>query len=142
MSNIYLIGNTSEDRKAIAASLQKFLPFTILEMDEAVERVECMSISEVVEKKGEEEIQNAKTALIKIVSKQNNQIISCDDQVLLNEENISVMRETGTVVKLVSGENINDNGNGGEIIVNTKDMGTADVASEIVKQLALAGRLN
>ncbi|MCR4694945.1 MAG: shikimate kinase [Pseudobutyrivibrio sp.] len=172
MSNIYLIGFMGTGKSAVGKQLQKFLPFVFVDMDEAIARVECMSIPEIFEKKGEEGFRDAETALLKILSKQDNQIISCGGGVVLRDENIDIMRKTGTVVRLTSRpelvyERINRNNlrplakgksleeikemmdsrekqyqKAAHFTVESSEEPVDVVVSEIVRSLALADRLN
>ncbi|MCR4567108.1 MAG: shikimate kinase [Pseudobutyrivibrio sp.] len=172
MNNIYLIGFMGTGKTTVAKNLQKFLPFQLVEMDEAIERVEAMTIPEIFEKKGEEGFRMAETQLLSIISKEKNQIISCGGGIVLKPENISIMKETGTVVRLTSSpeviyERVNRNSNrplvqgkdlseiqkmidsrekyyadAADIVVDSGINTPEEVASEIIKQLALNGRLN
>ena len=172
MNNIYLIGFMGTGKTTVAKNLQKFLPFQLVEMDEAIERVEAMTIPEIFEKKGEEGFRMAETQLLSIISKEKNQIISCGGGIVLKPENISIMKETGTVVRLTSSpdviyERVNRNSNrplvqgkdlseiqkmidsrekyyadAADIVVDSGINTPEEVASEIIKQLALTGRLN
>ncbi len=172
MNNIYLIGFMGTGKTTVAKNLQKFLPFQLVEMDEAIERVEAMTIPEIFEKKGEEGFRMAETQLLSIISQEKNQIISCGGGIVLKPENISIMKETGTVVRLTSSpeviyERVNRNSNrplvqgkdlseiqkmidsrekyyadAADIVVDSGINTPEEVASEIIKQLALNGRLN
>ncbi|MCR5195195.1 MAG: shikimate kinase [Pseudobutyrivibrio sp.] len=172
MNNIYLVGFMGTGKSTIARRLQKFLPFQIVEMDEAIERVEAMTIPEIFEKKGEEGFRKAESQLLAIIAKEKNQIISCGGGIVLKPENIAIMKESGTVVRLTSSaetifERVNRNNNrplvkgkglsdiqkmisdrekyyadAADIVVDSGEQSPDEVASEIVKQLALAGRLN
>lgn len=172
MNNIYLIGFMGAGKSAVARKLQHFLPFQIVEMDEAIERIEGMSIPEIFEKKGEQGFRTAETQLLSIISKEKNQIISCGGGIVLNPENVEIMKSTGTVVRLEASPEIiykrisNNNRrplaqgksleeikdmiaaredsykNAADITVKSDDNSIENVASAIVKELALKGRLN
>ena len=172
MDNIYLIGFMGTGKSTVAKCLQKFLPFTVLEMDDAIERIEAMSIPEIFEKKGEDGFRDAESQLLKLISKEKNQIISCGGGVVLRQENIDVMKSTGSVVRLIASpeiiyERVCKNQNrplaagksldeikslinsreesyvkAAEFVVDAGNMSPDEVTSEIIRQLALAGRLN
>ena len=172
MNNIYLIGFMGTGKTTVANNLTKFLPFTVLEMDEAIERVECMSIPEIFSKKGEQGFRDAESQLLKIISQQNNQIISCGGGIVLRQENVDIMKSTGSIVRLVASpeviyERVSRNNkrplasgksldeikammeerepmykNAAEFVVDSSEKDSTEVASEIIKQLALAERLN
>ena len=90
MNNIYLVGFMGTGKSTIARRLQKFLPFQIVEMDEAIERVEAMTIPEIFEKKGEEGFRKAESQLLAIIAKEKNQIISCGGGIVLRKENTMI----------------------------------------------------
>lgn len=172
MNNIYLIGFMGTGKTTVAKNLTKFLPFTVLEMDEAIERVECMSIPEIFSQKGEQGFRDAESQLLKIVSQQNNQIISCGGGIVLKQENVDIMKSTGSIVRLVASpevifERVSRNNkrplvvgksldeikalikerepmyqNAAEFVVDSSEKDSTEVASEIIRQLALAERLN
>ena len=172
MNNIYLIGFMGTGKSTVARKLQKFLPFQVVELDEAIERVEAMPIPEIFEKKGEDGFRNAESQLLAIIAKEKNQIISCGGGIVLRQENIDTMKNSGTVVRLdaspeviyervsrndrrplVKGKSLEDvkamiegreeaYKNAADITVDAGTLNPDEVASEIVKQLALAGRLN
>ena len=172
MNNIYLIGFMGTGKSTVAKKLQRFLPFQVVEMDEAIERVEAMSIPEIFEKKGEDGFRNAESQLLSIIAKENNQIISCGGGIVLRQENVDTMKNSGTVVRLdatpevifdrvnrndkrplVKGKTLEDikkmisdreeaYKNAADITIDASTLNVDEVTSEIVKQLALAGRLN
>ncbi|MBE5910179.1 shikimate kinase [Pseudobutyrivibrio sp.] len=172
MNNIYLIGFMGAGKSAVARKLQHFLPFQIVEMDEAIERIEGMTIPEIFEKKGEQGFRTAETQLLSIISKEKNQIISCGGGIVLNPENVEIMKSTGTIVRLdaspeiiykrISGNNRRPLAagksldeikemisareeyykNAADITVKSDENSIENVASDIVKELALNGRLN
>ena len=172
MNNIYLIGFMGTGKSTIAKKLQRFLPFQVVELDEAIERVEAMTIPEIFEKKGEDGFRNAESQLLSIIAKEKNQIISCGGGIVLRQENIDTMKNSGTVVRLdaspeviyervcrndkrplVKGKRLEDvknmisdreeaYKNAADITVDAGTLSPEEIASEIVKQLALAGRLN
>ena len=94
MNNIYLIGFMGTGKSTVAKKLQRFLPFQVVEMDEAIERVEAMSIPEIFEKKGEDGFRNAESQLLSIIAKENNQIISCGGGIVLRQENVDTMKNS------------------------------------------------
>ncbi len=100
MDNVYLIGFMGTGKSTVASSLSKFLPFQVIEMDDTIERLEEKKISEIFESKGEEAFRTMETSLLRVLSSQNNQIISCGGGIVLKEENIELMKKTGTVCLL------------------------------------------
>lgn len=133
MNNIYLIGFTDSGKKEVASKLQKFLPLQILNLNDAIERVEVMSLSEILSKKGEEALRAAESQLLSIISRENNQIIVCDEGIVSRKDNIDIMTATGT---LIGADDSFD------IAIDINNLNEDEMASEIVKQLALTGRLN
>ena len=173
MENIYLIGFMGTGKSTVAKELAKLLPFRIVEMDETIEMLAGMPISQIFESKGEETFRIMETQFLNAISKEKNQIISCGGGIVLKEENVEMMRTTGTICLLDASaktvyDRINSNPNrpllkdkksvddykkmmdsrkeayknAADIKVNVDDLTPAEVASELVKELALTGRLH
>ncbi|MCF0130232.1 MAG: shikimate kinase [Pseudobutyrivibrio sp.] len=100
MNNIYLVGFMGTGKTTVASEIQKFLPFQVVEMDSAIEALAAMSIPMIFEKSGEEGFRKTESMLLEVISKQKNQIVSTGGGIVTVENNISVMKESGTVIWL------------------------------------------
>ena len=100
MENIYLVGFMGTGKSTVAKELSKLLPLNIVEMDACLETLAGMPISKIFEEQGEEAFRKMETMFLQAISQEKNQIISCGGGVVLKDENIDIMKKTGTVVLL------------------------------------------
>lgn len=102
MKNIYLIGYMGAGKSMVSAELSKKLPLKLVEMDLAIESLCAMSIPEIFATMGEEGFRQQETMLLKQLSQEENQIISCGGGLVLRQENVDIMKATGTVILLTA----------------------------------------
>jgi len=100
--NIFLIGFMGTGKSTVAGFFSKKYAMEIVEMDETIAEREGRSISDIFAEKGEEYFRNLETEYIKGLKKHKNQIVSCGGGVVLREENVSLMKECGSVVLLTA----------------------------------------
>ena len=172
MENIYLIGFMGTGKSTVAKELSQVLPLRIVEMDEAISTLAAMSIPEIFEKRGEEAFREMETQFLNAISKENNQIISCGGGVVLKDENIDCMKNTGVVIllearpetilarveadknrpllaekksieqiELMMEKRKTRYERAYEIKISVDEKSPKEIANEIVKSLALSGRL-
>ncbi len=102
MRNIFLIGFMGSGKSTISAYMAKTYGMKMIELDEEIVHYEGMSIPEIFDCKGEAYFREMESKLLKEYATQENQIISCGGGVVLREQNIKVMKETGKVVLLTA----------------------------------------
>lgn len=100
--HIYLIGFMGVGKSSIARRLSGMLRLPMLEMDEALEKREGISISEIFKRCGEEYFRNLETALLRSIKEEPASIVSCGGGAVLREENLRLMRESGVIVQLTA----------------------------------------
>lgn len=100
--NIFLIGFMGSGKSTVASCFGKKYEMDIVEMDEAIAEKEGRSIPQIFAEEGEEYFRNLETEVLKELKKCTNHIISCGGGVVLRRENISVMKESGTIVLLTA----------------------------------------
>ena len=103
MDNIYLIGFMGAGKTTISQSLYKRLKdmeYTLIDTDEKIKALEDMDIFDIFKKKGEEYFRDAETALLAELSGKKKVIVSCGGGMVLRQENVSYMKEGGSVVLL------------------------------------------
>lgn len=100
--NIFLIGFMGSGKSTVASCFGKKYAMDIVEMDEAIAEKEGRSIPQIFAEEGEEYFRNLETEFLKELKKCTNQIVSCGGGVVLRKENISVMKESGTIVLLTA----------------------------------------
>ena len=102
MKNIFLIGFMGTGKSTIARHIRRKFHMEMIEMDEQIEKQEDMRITEIFKEYGEEYFRNLETELLKKIVKRENQIVSCGGGVVLREENVQMMKESGAVVLLTA----------------------------------------
>ena len=100
MNNIYLIGFMGSGKSAVAAKLSELHGFTVIEMDSMIEEQEGIPISEIFATKGEAYFRDLETELLKGLDKEKSYVVSCGGGVILREENVKLMKDSGRVVLL------------------------------------------
>lgn len=100
MNNIYLVGFMGTGKSSVAKNLMNLLPCKIVEMDSAIEALACMPIPQIFEKMGEKSFRDMESMLLTEIAKEKNQIVSCGGGVILRQENIDTMKNSGTVIRL------------------------------------------
>lgn len=98
--NIFLIGFMGSGKTTIAKSFKDLLDLEILEMDEEIVKRNKLSINDIFKIKGEDYFRQEETNLLKEFNNKKGYVISCGGGVPMREENISIMKENGTVVLL------------------------------------------
>lgn len=98
--NIYLVGFMGTGKTEIAKELAKRLSRKFVEMDEAIEKREKRSITEIFRINGEDYFRKVEKEIVEDISKRNNLAVSCGGGVVLNEDNIKNLKKSGIVICL------------------------------------------
>ncbi len=105
--NIFLIGFMGCGKSSVAAMLHELYQLEVVEMDEVIAQRERRSISEIFAKSGEAYFRQLETDLIAELMTESGKVVSCGGGVVLREENVYMMKESGKIVLLTaSPENI------------------------------------
>ncbi len=102
MDNIFLIGFMGCGKSTVAACLQEQYEMQVIEMDQVIAESQEMSIPDIFEKRGEAYFRDLETALLNEMKTRGGQVVSCGGGVVLREENVDIMKESGTVVLLTA----------------------------------------
>ena len=102
MKTIFLIGFMGVGKSAVADCLNREYGMRRIEMDEAIEQKEQMSISELFARKGEPYFRQLETDLIASLESADNTVVSCGGGVAMRKENVELMRRIGRVVLLTA----------------------------------------
>ena len=98
--HIFLIGFMGAGKSAIAKGLEKRFGCARVEMDQAIEEQQNMTINEIFAQRGEEAFRQIETEFLKEIAQQEACVVSCGGGVVLREENIALMKQSGTVIYL------------------------------------------
>ena len=99
-SNIVLIGFMGSGKSSSAQALKQRLGFSIFSTDSYVEEKQKRSISEIFQTQGEAHFRQLEHEAVKELSKNQGVIIDCGGGVVLNPENIKLLREDGVIFYL------------------------------------------
>ena len=102
MRNIFLIGYMGTGKSTIATHMAKQYGMEVLEMDEMLVTQEEMSISDIFAKHGEVYFRDAEMRLLRAICMQDNKIVSCGGGVVLRQQNVDEMRNSGRIVLLTA----------------------------------------
>lgn len=99
---IYLLGFMGVGKSTVSVELAKQLGYKNIELDDEVEKDQGMSITEIFRVKGEDYFRELETQILKLTSEQNKAVISCGGGIVLRDENIEFIKESGGAVLLTA----------------------------------------
>ena len=100
--NIYLVGFMGTGKTSVGRELAKRLERSFIDLDELIELKEKMLIPDIFAKKGEPYFRRAEKRALKEVSSQKEFIVGCGGGIVIDPDNIKVMKETGTIICLTA----------------------------------------
>ncbi|MCD7737026.1 MAG: shikimate kinase [Lachnospiraceae bacterium] len=98
--NIFLIGFMGAGKSTIARTLCDLYEMKLVEMDEQIEAQEGRSISRIFSESGEAYFRSLETELLEDLEQMTNMVVSCGGGAAMREENIAIMRKSGSVIYL------------------------------------------
>lgn len=100
MQNLYLIGFMGSGKSTVANAFKEEYRMHLIEMDEEIIKKAQMSIPDIFNTYGESYFRDLETALLKEIQNEKNQIVSCGGGLVLRPENVTIMKESGTIILL------------------------------------------
>lgn len=100
MKNIYLVGFMGTGKTAVGEELAKREKWQFLDLDQLIELREKRTIADIFAKGGEPYFRRLESRILKEVASQNNFVVACGGGIMINLENIKVMKETGIIICL------------------------------------------
>ena len=98
--NLYLVGFMGSGKTAVANEVTETTNLKYIEMDEFIEKKENRSINNIFEDSGEDYFRKVEKEVLKEISLNDNQIVSCGGGVVIDEDNINLMKNTGILICL------------------------------------------
>lgn len=98
--NIVLIGFMASGKTSVATRLSSLLQMDYIDTDDLIVKTSGISINEIFNAYGEVGFRSLETKAIKGLKGIKNTIISCGGGVVLNEENVTLLREGNKIVWL------------------------------------------
>lgn len=100
--NIAIIGFMGTGKTTVSSALSKITGHKEIDVDAYIVEKAKMSISEIFEKYGEEYFRSLETESLREIANNKNQIISCGGGAVLKDENVDILKNSGTIVLLTA----------------------------------------
>lgn len=100
VNNIYLVGFMGTGKSAVGRELAKRKKWQFLDLDELIELKEKRPISEIFARNGEPYFRRLEKRTLKEVSLQKKFVVACGGGIVLDADNIRIMKETGAMICL------------------------------------------
>lgn len=100
--NIAIIGFMGTGKTTVSSALSKITGLKEIDVDAYIVEKAKMSIGEIFEKYGEEYFRNLETESLREIANNKNQIISCGGGAVLKDENVDILKNSGTIVLLTA----------------------------------------
>ena len=100
--NIAIIGFMGTGKTTVSSALSKITGLKEIDVDAYIVEKAKMSISEIFEKYGEEYFRSLETESLREIANNKNQIISCGGGAVLKDENVDILKNSGTIVLLTA----------------------------------------
>ena len=98
--NIVLVGMPGCGKSVMGEELGKLTGKTVIDVNNVIEGMDEMSVSDILETKGEEYFVSRETEIIENAGKQKGKIIVADGTVVLNPNNFNLLKQNGIIVYL------------------------------------------
>ncbi len=99
---VYLVGYMGTGKTTVAKAFEKATGIKAIDTDEEVVHTGGITIEDVFFRHGEQGFRNRETAQLKLASEGEPVIVACGGGVILREENIQILNDTGTVILLTA----------------------------------------
>ena len=100
--NIYLVGFMGTGKSSVGRALAARKKWQFVDLDELIELREKRPISEIFANLGEPYFRKAEKAVLKEVATQKKFVVACGGGIVIDKENIKIMKETGIMVCLIA----------------------------------------
>jgi len=100
--NIILIGFMGTGKTAVGKRLASILNMDFYDTDQEIEKVTGMSINKLFQKHGEIRLKSEEALIVKKLRKLKNSIIATGGGMILDRNNIEMLKQTGTLICLTA----------------------------------------
>jgi shikimate kinase len=100
MKNIYIVGFMGTGKSAVGQRLAGQRNMVFIDLDELIEEESDMSIPDIFKQNGEPHFRALEKKSLAEVSRKDNQVVSCGGGIVIDPENIRLMKRTGSMVCL------------------------------------------
>lgn len=102
MNNIYLVGFMGTGKTSTGKELAKRKKWQFVDLDELIELKEKRAISDIFAKNGEPYFRKLEKETLKEVSWQKDFVVACGGGIVIDPDNIKIMKDTGLMICLSS----------------------------------------
>lgn len=102
MNNIYLVGFMGSGKTSVGRELARKKKWQFLDLDDLIELREKRAISDIFSKEGEPYFRRIEKRALKEVAAEKKFVVSCGGGIVLDQENIKIMKETGKIICLTA----------------------------------------
>jgi len=100
MNNIYLVGFMGTGKTSVGRQLAKKKKWQFMDLDDLIELKEKRAISSIFAEDGEPYFRKVEKKALRQVAKEKKFVVACGGGVVLDQDNIKVMKDTGIIVCL------------------------------------------
>lgn len=100
MKNIYIVGFMGTGKTSVGKLLAKKTKRQFVDLDELIQLREKRLIADIFTKDGEPYFRRIEKQVLKEVAKEKKFVVACGGGIVINEENIQIMKETGMIICL------------------------------------------
>ncbi|MDD5568411.1 MAG: shikimate kinase [Candidatus Omnitrophica bacterium] len=98
--NIYLVGFMGTGKSVVGRELAKKKKWHFVDLDDFIELKEKRTIADIFAKDGEPYFRRVEKKALKEIAKENGFVVACGGGIVINEENIRIMKGSGTMICL------------------------------------------
>jgi shikimate kinase len=102
MEDIYLVGFMGTGKTAVGRELAKIKKWQFIDLDDLIGLTEKRSISDIFAKDGEAYFRRVEKRVLNKVSREERFVVACGGGIVIDKENIRVMKETGIIICLTA----------------------------------------
>jgi shikimate kinase len=102
LMNVYLVGFMGTGKTAAGKGIARRLKQRFLDLDSLIEQREKKTISQIFAGDGESYFRSLEKQTLKNISNQRSLVVSCGGGIVLDKENIQIMKQAGVMVCLSS----------------------------------------
>jgi shikimate kinase len=102
MDNIYLVGFMGTGKSSVGMRVAREMKGDFIDLDKLIEEKENKTIAEIFKEKGEPYFRGLEKKFLKDAANKKNQIIACGGGIVIDQDNIKLMKNSGTMVCLTA----------------------------------------
>ena len=106
MGNIYLVGFMGTGKTSVGKELAKKKKWQFVDLDDLIEFQEKRQISDIFAKEGEPNFRNIEKQVLKKVAKENKFVVACGGGIVIDKDNIKIMKDTGILICLTASSDL------------------------------------